>query len=41
LQDIENTFQRIQLNATLEEQSKAKSKDISEDNTSQQINVTV
>jgi hypothetical protein len=41
LQDIENAFQRIQLNATLEEHSKTKSKTISEDGTSQQINVTV
>jgi hypothetical protein len=41
LQDIENAFQRIQLNATLEEHSKTKSKTISEDSTSQQINVTV
>jgi hypothetical protein len=40
LQEIENTFQRIQLNATLEEQSKTKSKAISADSTSQQINVT-
>jgi hypothetical protein len=40
LQDMENTFQRIQLNATLEEQSKTKSKAISADSTSQQINVT-
>jgi hypothetical protein len=41
LQDIENAFQRIQLNATLEEHSKTKSKTISEDSISQQINVTV
>jgi hypothetical protein len=41
LQDIENAFQRIQLNATLEEHSKTKIKTISEDSISQQINVTV
>jgi hypothetical protein len=41
LRDIESTFQRIQLNAQLEENGNKKSKTVSDNQNRQQINVTV
>lgn len=41
LRDIESTFQRIQLNAQLEENGNKKSKTVSDNQSRQQINVTV